>query len=48
MTGFQKLQQFMIPGVCPMGRQQSVGSYGNVEELEVNGLLCKRKRLYKA
>ena len=38
----------MIPGVRPTGRQLGVGSYGSVEELKVNGLVCAGKRLHEA
>ena len=38
----------MLPGVCPTGRQLGVGSYGSVEELEMNGLVCAGKRLHEA
>jgi len=55
MTGrrqaFQRnpmLQRFVIPDVRPTGRQLGVGSYGSVEELEVNGLVCAGKRLHDA
>ena len=37
----------MLPGVLPTGRQLGVGSYGSVEELEVNGLMCAGKRLHE-
>ena len=30
-----------------MGRQLGVGSYGSVEELEMNGLVCAGKRLHE-
>ena len=42
------LQQFVLPNVRPTGRQLGVGSYGSVEELEVNGLVCAGKRLHPA
>ena len=31
----------------PTGRQLGVGSYGSVEELEVNGVVCAGKRLHE-
>ena len=43
-----ELQRFVLPGVCPTGRQLGVGSYGSVEELEMNGLVCAGKRLHEA
>lgn len=43
-----ELQQFVLPEVHPTGRQLGVGSYGRVEELEVNGLVCAGKRLHDA
>ena len=39
-----ELQRF----VRPTGRQLGVGSYGSVEELEVNGVVCAGKRLHEA
>ena len=38
----------MLHGVRSTGRQLGVGSYGSVEELEVNGLVCAGKRLHEA
>ena len=38
----------MLHGVRPTGRQLGVGSYGSVEELEMNGLVCAGKRLHEA
>ena len=43
-----ELQRFVLPKVRPTGRQLGVGSYGSVEELEVNGLVCAGKRLHEA
>ena len=40
-----ELQQFLLPDVRPTGKQLGVGSYGSVEELEMNGLVCAGKRL---
>ena len=42
------LQRFVLDGVRPTGRQLGVGSYGSVEELEMNGLMCAGKRLHEA
>ena len=42
-----ELQRFVLPRVRPTGRQLGVGSYGSVEELEVNGLVCAGKRLHE-
>ena len=38
----------MLHGVRPTGRELGVGSYGSVEELEMNGLVCAGKRLHEA
>ena len=38
----------MLRRVRPTGRQLGVGSYGNVEELKMNGLVCAGKRLHEA
>ena len=38
----------MLHGVRPTGIQLGVGSYGSVEELEMNGLVCAGKRLHEA
>ena len=43
-----ELQQFLIPEARPTGKQLGVGSYGSVEELEMNGLVCAGKRLHDA
>ena len=43
-----ELQRFVLPDVRPTGRQLGVGSYGSVEELEVNGVLCAGKRIHDA
>ena len=43
-----ELQQFVLPEVRPTGRQLGVGSYGSVEELEMNGLVCAGKRMHDA
>ena len=41
-----QLRQFVIPNVRPTGRKLGEGSYGTVEELEVDGVLCAGKKLY--
>ena len=49
--GFQnnpELQRFVLHEVRATGRQLGVGSYGTVEELEVNGVVCAGKRLHEA
>ena len=46
--GSPELQRFVLPEVRPTGRQLGVGSYGSVEELEINGLVCAGKRLHDA
>ena len=43
-----ELQQFVLSEVRPTGKQLGVGSYGSVEQLEMNGLLCAGKRLHDA
>ena len=43
-----ELQQFLLREVRPTGRKLGVGSYGTVEELELNGLVCAGKRLHDA
>ena len=43
-----ELQRFVLPDVRPTGRQLGVGSYGTVEELEVNGVLSAGKRIHDA
>jgi len=44
--GSPELQQFVLPEVRSTGRQLGVGSYGSVEEVELNGLVCAGKRLH--
>ena len=43
-----ELQRFVLPEVRPTGRQLGVGSYGSVEEIETNGLVCAGKRMHEA
>lgn len=43
-----ELRQFLIHDVSQTGRQLGVGSYGTVEEIETNGLVCAAKRLHAA
>ena len=45
---FPGLQRFVLTDVRPTGKQLGAGSYGSVEELEVNGLVCAGKRLHDA
>ena len=42
-----QLQQFVIPDVRCTGRQLGVGSYGRVEEVEVNGIVCAGKIIHQ-
>ena len=41
-----ELQRFVLADVRHTGKQLGVGSYGSVEELEVNGVTCAGKRLH--
>ena len=41
-----RLQPFILSGVTQTGRTLGEGSYGCVEELRVNGLVCAGKRMY--
>ena len=41
-----RLQPFILSGVTQTGRTLREGSYGCVEELRVNGLVCAGKRMY--
>ena len=41
-----QLCSFIIPNVRPTGKQLGGGSYGTVEELEIDGLVCAGKKLY--
>ena len=43
-----ELQRFVLHGVRSTGRQLGLGSYGSVEDLEVNGVVCTGKRLHEA
>ena len=45
--GDRELQRFVLPRARPTGKRLGVGSYGSVEELEVNGLMCAGKRLHE-
>ena len=46
LQGAPQLRSFIIPNVRPTGRQLGGGSYGTVEELEIDGLVCAGKKLY--
>ena len=41
-----RLQPFVLSGVTQTGKTLGEGSYGCVEELSVNGLICAGKRMY--
>ena len=41
-----ELQPFVIHNVRPIGRQLGQGSYGSVEELEMDGVVCAGKTIY--
>ena len=43
-----RLQPFLLTGVTQTGRTLGEGSYGCVEEIRVNGLVCAGKRMYDA
>ena len=42
-----QLHPFILSNVTPTGKKLGEGSYGCVEELEVNGLVCAGKRMYE-
>ena len=42
------LQRYVIPNVQATGKQLGVGSYGSVEELEINSLICAGKRIHES
>ena len=48
LQGAPQLRSFIIPNVRSTGRQLGEGSYGTVEELEIDGLVCAGKKLYDA
>ena len=41
-----QLQPFIIPNVRAIGKELGIGSYGSVEELDVNGLICAGKKIH--
>ena len=43
-----QLRPFLLTNVTPTSRQLGGGSYGVVEELEMDGLVCAGKKLYDA
>ena len=43
-----QLQRYVIPNVRTTGKQLGVGSYGSVEELEINSLICAGKRIHES
>ena len=42
-----QLHPFILSNVTPTGNKLGEGSYGCVEELEINGLICAGKRMYE-
>ena len=48
LQGAPQLRPFLLHHVTPTGRQLGGGSYGVVEELEMDGLVCAGKKLYDA
>ena len=46
MQELPKLRSFILLNARGTGRQLGYGSYGRVEELEIDGLICAGKRLY--
>ena len=43
-----ELQRFLLSDVRTTGKKLGVGSYGSVEELEMNDLVCAGKRIHEA
>ena len=43
-----ELQRFLLSDVRTTGKKLGVGSYGSVEELEMNELVCAGKRIHDA
>ena len=41
------LQRFLVSNARPTGKQLGNGSYGSVEELEVNGVVCAGKKIHE-
>ena len=48
LQAYRELQRFVLPKVQTTGIILGEGSYGIVEELKVEGLVCAGKRLHKA
>ena len=46
LRDYPQLDRFLLRNARPTGRQFGVGSYGSVEELEIDGLLCAGKKLH--
>ncbi len=44
----QRLRRFLLPNVRPTGRELGTGSYGTVEEVNVDGLVCAGKKIHDA
>ena len=43
-----RIQQFLLRNVKATGRKLGRGSFGSVEELDIDGALCAGKRIYEA
>ena len=48
LQGADRLRPFLLSNVTTTGRQLGGGSYGVVEELEMDGLVCAGKKIYDA
>ena len=48
LQGAPQLRPFLLPDVTTNDKQLGGGSYGVVEELEMNGLVCAGKKIYDA
>ncbi len=47
LESIPEIRRFLLENVRPTGRALGVGSYGSVEEVEVNGLICAGKKIHE-
>ncbi len=47
LESITEIRRFLLENVRPTGRELGVGSYGSVEEVEVDGLICAGKKIHE-
>ncbi len=47
LQSIPEIRRFLLENVRPTGRTLGVGSYGSVDEVEVDGLICAGKKIHE-